>query len=164
MSRTQNGPPCSAFASWWTIPRCWKEFVVRAPSELARDGVRESRELGRRAELGVIHRDGAGANSKMRWHGMDAERGAFLGMSLLLGVSRLRSALIGPLLNAPWAGKSQPRLRLGIWFGYLCMCATGYARLGAASHLWVACLCIVLAHIGGIDGVGFLNHVVAAEH
>jgi len=84
---------------------------------------------------------------KMRWHGMDPERGAFLGMSLLLGARGL-GALIGPLLNAPWAGKSQPRLRLGILFGYLA-CATGYALLGVASHLWVACLCIVLAHIGG---------------
>ena len=83
----------------------------------------------------------------MRWHGMDPERGAFLGMSLLLGARGL-GALIGPLLNAPWAGKSQARLRLGILFGYLA-CATGYALLGVASHLWVACLCIVLAHIGG---------------
>jgi MFS family permease len=84
---------------------------------------------------------------KVRWHGMDPERGAFLGMSLLLGARGL-GALIGPLLNAPWAGKSQARLRMGILGGYLA-CATGYALLGVANHLWIACLCIVLAHIGG---------------
>jgi MFS family permease len=83
----------------------------------------------------------------VRWHGMDPERGAFLGMSVLLGARGL-GALIGPLVNAPWAGKSQGRLRLGILCGYLA-CATGYALLGLASHLWIACLCIMLAHIGG---------------
>ena len=85
--------------------------------------------------------------SKVAWPGIDPERGAFLGMSFLLGARGL-GALIGPLLNAPWAGKSQSRLRLGILFGYIA-CATGYALLGLASHLWIACLCIVLAHIGG---------------
>jgi predicted MFS family arabinose efflux permease len=84
---------------------------------------------------------------QVRWHGMDAERGAFLGMSLLLGARGL-GALIGPLLNAPWAGQSQRRLRLGILCGYLAA-AAGYALLGVANHLWVACLCIVFAHIGG---------------
>ena len=52
------------------------------------------------------------------------------------------------LVERAMGGKSQSRLRLGILFGYLA-CATGYALLGVASHLWVACLCIVLAHIGG---------------
>src|ERR1017187_3363189 len=39
----------------------------------------------------------------VRWHGMAPERGAFLGMSLLLGARGL-GALLGPLLAAPWAG------------------------------------------------------------
>ena len=39
----------------------------------------------------------------VRWHGMAPERGAFLGMSLLLGARGL-GALLGPLLTAPWAG------------------------------------------------------------
>jgi len=78
---------------------------------------------------------------------VNPERGAFLGMSFLLGARGL-GALIGPLMNAPWAGKSQSRLRLGILFGYVA-CATGYALLGLANHLWIACLCIVLGHIGG---------------
>lgn len=83
---------------------------------------------------------------KVGWHGLDPERGAFLGMSFLLGARGL-GALIGPLLNAPWAGKSQRRLRTGILFGYLA-CAAGYALLGAANHLWAACACIALAHFG----------------
>ena len=84
---------------------------------------------------------------KVAWPGVNPERGAFLGMSFLLGARGL-GALIGPLMNAPWAGKSQSRLRLGILFGYVA-CATGYALLGLANHLWIACACIVLGHIGG---------------
>src|ERR1700719_141712 len=54
----------------------------------------------------------------VRWHGMAPERGAFLGMSLLLGARGL-GALLGPLLAAPWAGHWKPRLEIAIFWGYL---------------------------------------------
>src|SRR5713226_6922860 len=61
----------------------------------------------------------------VRWHGLDPARGAFLGMSILLG-ARGVGALLGPLLTA----------------------ATGYMLLGVAGHLWQASLCVALAHFG----------------
>jgi MFS family permease len=83
----------------------------------------------------------------VRWHGMDAQRGAMLGMSLLMG-ARGVGALIGPLLSAPWAGQVERRLRLAILVGFLAE-AFGYAALGRAGNVWLACLCVVLAHCGG---------------
>jgi predicted MFS family arabinose efflux permease len=82
----------------------------------------------------------------VRWRGMSPERGAFLGMSLLLGARGL-GALLGPVLAASWAGHWRPRLEKAIFWGYLST-ATGYALLGVASHLWQACLCVILAHFG----------------
>lgn len=82
----------------------------------------------------------------VRWHGLDPARGAFLGMSLLLGARGL-GALLGPLLAAPWAGQWIDRLERAIFFGYVAT-AGGYALLGVAGHLWQACLCVVLAHFG----------------
>ncbi len=82
----------------------------------------------------------------VRWRGMPPERAAFLGMSLLLGARGL-GALLGPLLTAPWAGHWKHRLENAIFWGYLAA-AVGYTFLGAASHLWQACLCIALAHFG----------------
>jgi hypothetical protein len=43
----------------------------------------------------------------IRWRGMAPERGAFLGMSVLLGARGL-GALLGPLLTAAWAGHLKP--------------------------------------------------------
>jgi predicted MFS family arabinose efflux permease len=83
----------------------------------------------------------------VRWHGLNAERGAILGMSLLLGARGL-GALLGPLLTAPWAGHWNRRLQIGILLGYLAT-GLGYSLIGAASSVWVACLWIVLAHSGG---------------
>jgi MFS family permease len=83
----------------------------------------------------------------VRWHGLDPQRGAIVGMSLLLG-ARALGALIGPLFAARIAGHSQKRLRQGILLGYLTI-AAGYAALGGAGSVWVACLWIVLAHCGG---------------
>ncbi len=83
----------------------------------------------------------------VRWHGLDPARGAFLGMSLLLGARGL-GALIGPLWTAPWAGQSVDRLERMILYGYLAL-ATGYSLLGVSGHLWQACLCIMVAHFGG---------------
>jgi MFS family permease len=83
----------------------------------------------------------------VRWHGMAPERGAFLGMSLLLGARGL-GALLGPLLAAPWAGHWKHRLEVAIFWGYLAA-AAGYTLLGVSGHLWQACLCVMLAHSGG---------------
>jgi predicted MFS family arabinose efflux permease len=83
----------------------------------------------------------------VRWHGLDPKRGAIVGMSLLLG-ARACGALVGPLFAARLAGRSDQRLRLGIFLGYL-ITAVGYAALGGAGNVWIACLWIVLAHCGG---------------
>ena len=77
---------------------------------------------------------------------MAPERGAFLGMSLLLGARGL-GALLGPLLAAPWAGHWKHRLEVAIFWGYL-GAASGYTLLGVSGHLWQACLCVMLAHFG----------------
>ena len=82
----------------------------------------------------------------VRWHGLDPARGAFLGMSILLGARGL-GALLGPLLTAPWAGHWVRRLEIAIFWGYL-GAAAGYMLLGVAGHLWQASLCVMLAHFG----------------
>jgi MFS family permease len=83
----------------------------------------------------------------VRWHGLGQQRGAFLGMSLLLG-ARGVGALLGPLLTAPWAGHWIRRLEAAIFWGYLAL-AAGYGLLGAARQLWQACFFVMLAHFGG---------------
>jgi len=83
----------------------------------------------------------------VRWHNIDPERGAMLGMSLLLGARGL-GAFIGPLFSAPWAGHSDRRLRLGIFYGYLVI-ALGYALIGKSGNVWLACLWAAVAHCGG---------------
>ena len=82
----------------------------------------------------------------VHWRGIDPARGAFLGMSLLLGARGL-GALLGPLLTAPWAGHWIRKLEVAIFWGYL-GAAAGYALLGVSGHLWQACLCVMLAHFG----------------
>jgi hypothetical protein len=82
----------------------------------------------------------------VRWHGLDPARGAFLGMSILLG-ARGVGALFGPLLTAPWAGHWIRRLEIAIFWGFLAA-AAGYMLLGVAGHLWQASLCVALAHFG----------------
>lgn len=83
----------------------------------------------------------------VRWHGIDAQRGAMLGMSLLMA-ARGVGALVGPLLSAPWAGHRQSRLRIAILCGFIAE-ACGYIGFGAAGSVWVACAWIMLAHSGG---------------
>jgi MFS family permease len=83
----------------------------------------------------------------MHWHGIDPQRGAMLGMSLLLG-GRGLGALIGPLISAPWAGRSERRLRMGIFYGYLFV-AIGYVLIGKAGSVWSACFWAAFAHLGG---------------
>jgi predicted MFS family arabinose efflux permease len=83
----------------------------------------------------------------VHWPGIDPARGAMLGMSVLLG-GRGIGALVGPLVAARWAGRSDRRLRLGIFFGYLTT-AVGYGFLGSARTVWIAGACAMLAHMGG---------------
>jgi predicted MFS family arabinose efflux permease len=80
-------------------------------------------------------------------HGLSPERSAILGMSVLLA-ARGVGALIGPLISATWAGKSEGRLRMGILYGFLAA-ATGYTLLGFAKTLLLACASTILAHMGG---------------
>jgi hypothetical protein len=83
----------------------------------------------------------------VHWHNVDPARGAMLGMSILLG-GRGLGALIGPLVSARWAGRSDHRLQLGILFGYLTI-AVGYGALGSSRTVWMASACAMLAHAGG---------------
>jgi Bacterial protein of unknown function (DUF894). len=83
----------------------------------------------------------------LNMHGLDTERAAMLGMSVLMG-ARGAGALIGPLLTVPWAKQSDSRMRLGILFGFLSI-FLGYLVLGGAQYVWIACLALVLAHGGG---------------
>jgi MFS family permease len=83
----------------------------------------------------------------LHWHGLDAARGAMLGMSILLG-GRGLGALVGPLVAARWAARNDRRLQLGILFGYVTV-AVGYGVLGGARTVWTAAACAMLAHMGG---------------
>lgn len=83
----------------------------------------------------------------VHWHNLDPQRGAMLGMSMLLGARGI-GALIGPLISAPWAGHQDRRLRLGILYGYIVI-AIGYILIGQAGNVWVACLWVAFAHCGG---------------
>jgi predicted MFS family arabinose efflux permease len=83
----------------------------------------------------------------VHWHGVDVARGSMLGMSILLG-GRGLGALVGPLVVARWAGRSDRRLQIGIFFGYLTI-AVGYGMLGSSRTVWMAAACAMLAHMGG---------------
>jgi MFS family permease len=89
-----------------------------------------------------------GANEfAVHWRNVDAARGSMLGMSILLG-GRGLGALVGPLVSARWAGRSDRRLQLGILFGYVTI-AVGYGMLGSSRTVWTAAACAMLAHMGG---------------
>ena len=83
----------------------------------------------------------------VHWRKVDAARGAILGMSILLG-GRGLGALVGPLVAARWAARSDRKLQLGIFFGYLTI-AAGYGILGSTRTVWTASACAMLAHAGG---------------
>jgi predicted MFS family arabinose efflux permease len=83
----------------------------------------------------------------VHWHNIDPSRGAMLGMSILLG-GRGIGALLGPIISARWAGRSDHRLQLGILLGYLTI-AFGYGTLGACGTVWLASACALIAHAGG---------------
>jgi MFS family permease len=80
------------------------------------------------------------------WAGLPAERGAILGMSLLVG-ARGVGAFFGPIIAGAWAGEREDRLRMGILIGYL-VAAAGYASLSVAPSIGLAIACVVLANFG----------------
>jgi len=82
----------------------------------------------------------------VRFGGVDAARGAVLGMSLLMG-ARGVGALIGPLSASRWAGGRSARMRTGILIGYLAG-AAGYVSLSKAPLLALACFSAAVAHGG----------------
>ncbi|HWR53158.1 MAG TPA: MFS transporter [Bryobacteraceae bacterium] len=79
--------------------------------------------------------------------GLDAARGAVLGMSALMS-ARGVGALIGPYVTAHWTGQDQRRQRLGILAGFG-LGALGYVALAFAPAMWAAVLAVVVAHAGG---------------
>jgi MFS family permease len=83
----------------------------------------------------------------IHWRGVSDQRGAMLGMSMLLG-ARGTGAVIGPLVGGTWAKGRYPRLRTGILMGFLAA-AFGYIALGAAPSVWLAIAAVILAHSGG---------------
>ena len=78
--------------------------------------------------------------------GIAPERAALISMSILMG-ARGVGALLGPLLSARWAGRSQARLRKCIAGGFA-IGAIGYLLLSTAPSIWIAALLIILAHSG----------------
>jgi MFS family permease len=93
--------------------------------------------------------------------GIDAGRAGMLGMSVLMG-SRGVGALLGPLMAARWGGSNRRRLRLGILAGFL-LAAIGYVSLGEAPRLWLACLAVVLSHMGGSTNWVFSTTLLQLE-
>jgi len=79
--------------------------------------------------------------------GIDAQRAAMLGMSVLMG-ARGVGALVGPILTVPWARQRDANMRLGILLGFFSIFA-GYLALSGAPLVWIACLALILAHGGG---------------
>lgn len=76
-----------------------------------------------------------------------AAKGGVLGMSLLIGARGI-GALIGPLGAANWAGQHDQRLRHGILGGFVAA-AIGVGALAVAPNVWLAIVCVIVAHCGG---------------
>ncbi|HZT34169.1 MAG TPA: MFS transporter [Bryobacteraceae bacterium] len=83
----------------------------------------------------------------VRLGNLSAQRGALLGMSLLMG-ARGVGALLGPFVSSAWAGDRHERLRFGILLGFL-LAACGYVAVGLAGSAWHAIAAVILAHAGG---------------
>jgi len=83
----------------------------------------------------------------VRLAGLPANRGAMLGMSLLLG-ARGTGAIIGPFVSGAWAKGRHARLRTGILFGFLAA-SLGYLTVGVSPSVWWAVGAVILAHAGG---------------
>ena len=78
--------------------------------------------------------------------GVNSERAALFGMSLLMGARGL-GALTGPLLASHWTGQRQARLRVGVLLGFL-IGSCGYIALGNVRSVWAAVAVILFAHSG----------------
>jgi MFS family permease len=83
----------------------------------------------------------------LHFGGATAQGAAVLGMGVLIGARGI-GALLGPLIGATWAGQRDSRLRLGILIGFIAA-AGGVGSLSMAPSVWVAILCVVVAHFGG---------------
>jgi len=83
----------------------------------------------------------------IRLAGLSPQRGAMLGMSLLLG-ARGTGAIIGPVTGTAWAKNQHARLRTGILIGFL-LAAIGYVAVGNAPSAWFAITAVIVAHAGG---------------
>ena len=93
--------------------------------------------------------------------GLEPQRAAMLGMSLLLGASGV-GALLGPLAGSYWAGNRNRRLRVGILCGFLASIA-GYLTLGVAGSIWLALAAVVLSNAGG-STVWVFSTTLLQEH
>ncbi len=69
-----------------------------------------------------------------------------LSMSLLFG-SRGVGSLAGSYFSGAWARNHEPRMRMGITFGFV-LVACSYAALSVAPNIWLACLAVALGHAG----------------
>ena len=83
----------------------------------------------------------------VKGHGIDPERGALLGMSLLMGARGL-GALMGPVLTAPWVQQHPQRLRVGIMAGFF-LYSAGYIGLKFIQDPSLAYVVVTLSHMGG---------------
>jgi MFS family permease len=83
----------------------------------------------------------------VRLAGLSPQRGAMLGMSLLLG-ARGTGAIIGPLTATALARGQHAWWRAGILCGFV-MAAVGYMAIGSAPSVWLAIAAVIFAHAGG---------------
>ncbi|MBZ5628604.1 MAG: MFS transporter [Acidobacteriia bacterium] len=79
--------------------------------------------------------------------GSAGQGAAMLGMGVLIGARGI-GALLGPLIGANWAGQRDSRLRRGILFGFIAA-ACGVGSISIAPNVWIAMLCVIVAHCGG---------------
>jgi MFS family permease len=78
--------------------------------------------------------------------GLNPERAALFGMSLLMGARGI-GALTGPVISTRIAGHQQSNLRVAVLFGFI-IGGFGYICLGNLQNVWIAVVVIVLAHSG----------------
>ena len=97
----------------------------------------------------------------VHWGGLPPDRGAFLGMSLLVA-ARGVGALFGPIAGGAWAGERTDRLRGGILIGFL-LTAAGYMSLGWAPSIGVAIACVIVANFGGSTNWVFSTTLLQAS-
>jgi len=82
----------------------------------------------------------------VNWLGVEPERAAALGVSLLMGCRGI-GALTGPILQGYIAGRNQTRQRYAILVGFV-LASFGYFLLSQAPNLTMACIAVIIAHLG----------------